>query len=82
MCPRPRRVSLDQAQPGRGDRQLGPGQVDDELRAVGREDVLADEDGRPVLVSEHKFPAHRTEFVVDLPSAEPSISPSGLRLVE
>ncbi len=31
---------------------------------------------------EHIFPAHRTEFVVDLPQAEPSIAPSGLRLVE
>ena len=31
---------------------------------------------------EHVFPAHRTEFVVDLPQVEPSISPSGLRLVE
>ncbi len=39
-------------------------------------------DGRPVLVSEHVFPAHRTEFVVDLPQAEPSISPTGLRLVD
>jgi GntR family transcriptional regulator len=38
--------------------------------------------GRPVLVSEHVFPAHRTEFVVDLPQAEPSITPSGLRLVD
>lgn len=39
-------------------------------------------DGRPLLVSEHVFPGHRTEFVVDLPQVEPSISPSGLRLVE
>lgn len=39
-------------------------------------------DDRPLLVSEHVFPGHRTEFVVDLPHAEPSISPSGLRLVE
>ena len=38
--------------------------------------------GEPVLVSEHLFPAHRTEFVVDLPLAEPSMSPSGLRLVD
>ena len=38
--------------------------------------------GNPVLMSEHIFPAHRTEFVVDLPQAEPSIVPSGLRLVE
>jgi GntR family transcriptional regulator len=39
-------------------------------------------DGGPVLVSEHIFPAHRTEFVVDLPQAEPSMTPSGLRLVD
>ncbi|MBN2623174.1 MAG: GntR family transcriptional regulator [Acidimicrobiales bacterium] len=39
-------------------------------------------DERPLLVSEHIFPAHRTEFVVELPHVEPSISPSGLRLVE
>lgn len=39
-------------------------------------------DGTPVLVSEHLFPAHRTEFVVDIPSAEPSTLPTGLRLVE
>lgn len=39
-------------------------------------------DGNPVLVSEHVFPGHRTEFVVELSQVEPSISPSGLRLVE
>ena len=39
-------------------------------------------EGRPVLVSEHLFPAHRTEFVVELPSDLPSTLPSGLRLVE
>ena len=44
--------------------------------------VTSDRQGRAVLVSEHLFPAHRTEFVVELPSAEPSIAPSGLRLVE
>ena len=46
------------------------------------ERVTTDEGGRAVLVSEHIFPAHRTEFVVDLPQAEPSIAPTGLRLVE
>jgi len=46
------------------------------------ERITEDADGRPVLLSEHVFPAHRTEFVVDLPHAEPSISPSGLRLVD
>jgi GntR family transcriptional regulator len=44
--------------------------------------VTTDRDGDPVLVSEHLFPAHRTEFVVDLPQAEPSMTPSGLRIVE
>jgi GntR family transcriptional regulator len=44
--------------------------------------VTTDIDGTPVLVSEHVFPAHRTEFVVDLPQAAPSMTPSGLRLVE
>ena len=38
--------------------------------------------GAPILLSEHIFPAHRTEFVVDLPLAEPSTTPTGLRLVE
>jgi GntR family transcriptional regulator len=39
-------------------------------------------DGVPVLMSEHVFPGHRTEFVVALPRADRSIAPSGLRLVE
>jgi GntR family transcriptional regulator len=38
--------------------------------------------GEPVLLSVHVFPAHRTEFVVEMPQAEPSIAPTGLRLVE
>ena len=46
------------------------------------ERITSDPDGRPVLMSEHVFPAHRTEFVVDLPLAEPSIAATGLRLVE
>jgi GntR family transcriptional regulator len=44
--------------------------------------ITTDVDGTPVLVSEHLFPAHRTEFVVDLPFDEPSITPAGLRFVE
>ena len=44
--------------------------------------VTSDVDGHPVLMSEHIFPAHRTEFVVDLPHDEPTITPTGLRLVE
>ena len=39
-------------------------------------------EGKTVLVSHHVFPAHRTEFVVDLPFVDQSIAPSGLRLVE
>lgn len=46
------------------------------------ERVTTDTNGAPVLLSEHRFPAHRTEFVVDLPHDEPSLMPSGLRLVE
>jgi DNA-binding GntR family transcriptional regulator len=46
------------------------------------ERLTTDVEGHPVLLSQHVFPAHRTEFVVELPYAEPSISPSGLRLVE
>lgn len=46
------------------------------------ERTTSDDTGRPVLLSEHVFPGHRTEFVVDLPSAAASMAPSGLRLVE
>jgi GntR family transcriptional regulator len=44
--------------------------------------VTTDQTGRALLLSEHVFPAHRTEFVVELPQAEPSMTPSGLRIVE
>ena len=46
------------------------------------ERLTEDAGGHPVLLAEHVFPAHRTEFVVDLPHPEASISPSGLRLVD
>ncbi|MDQ3177400.1 MAG: GntR family transcriptional regulator [Actinomycetota bacterium] len=46
------------------------------------ERITTDRSGSPVLVSEHLFPAHRTEFVVDVPLAEPSTTPLGLRLVD
>lgn len=46
------------------------------------ERTTRDGSGRAVLLSEHVFPGHRTEFVVDLPVAEPSIAPTGLRLVD
>lgn len=39
-------------------------------------------EGKTVLFSRHVFPAHRTEFVVDLPFVDQSIAPSGLRLVD
>jgi DNA-binding GntR family transcriptional regulator len=38
-------------------------------------------DDEPVLFSEHVFPAHLTEFEVELPRAEASMAPTGLRLV-
>jgi len=44
--------------------------------------VTTDTNGRAVLISEHVFAAHRTEFVVELPNVEPSMAPTGLRLVE
>jgi GntR family transcriptional regulator len=43
--------------------------------------VTHDPGGTPVLVSEHLFPAHRTEFVVDLPHADASMAATGLQLV-
>lgn len=46
------------------------------------ERVTWDTDERAVLLSEHIFPAHRTELVVELPRFDPSMGPSGLRLVE
>jgi GntR family transcriptional regulator len=44
--------------------------------------VTHSHEGEPVLLSEHVFPAHRTEFVVDLPRSDRSIAPTGMRLVE
>ncbi|MGH9185256.1 MAG: GntR family transcriptional regulator [Acidimicrobiales bacterium] len=46
------------------------------------ERVTRSSDGEPVLLSDHVFPAHLTEFVVDLPYVDVSIAPNGLRLVE
>jgi GntR family transcriptional regulator len=46
------------------------------------ERVTEDIHARPVLMSEHVFPAHRTQFVVQLTRADRSMAPSGLRLVE
>ena len=46
------------------------------------ERVSHDTHGEPVLVSEHRFPAHLTEFVAELPFHQGALSPAGLRLVE
>jgi GntR family transcriptional regulator len=44
--------------------------------------VTRDASGTAVLLGEYVFPAHRTEFTVDLTDPASSIAPSGLRLVE
>ncbi len=44
--------------------------------------VTHDRSGTAVLVSEHVFPGHLTEFVAELASAEDHSSPAGLRLVD
>lgn len=46
------------------------------------ERVTHAEAGGAVLLSEHVFPGHLTEFVVELPGAQASMTPTGLRLVE
>lgn len=46
------------------------------------ERVTEDDRGRAVLIGHYVFPAHRTEFLVDLAHPEASIAPGGLRLVE
>jgi len=46
------------------------------------ERVTRSDDGGPVLVSEHVFPAHRTRFAVELPVDDGSLNPAGLRLVD
>ena len=44
--------------------------------------VTFDATGAAVLVAEHVFAAHRTEFVVDVPREDVSWVPAGLRLVQ
>lgn len=46
------------------------------------ERVTSSPEGAALLLSEHVYPAHRTEFVVDLPATPPSMAITGLRLVE
>jgi GntR family transcriptional regulator len=38
--------------------------------------------GRPVLVSEHVFPGHRTRFVAELPVDDGQLNPTGVRLLD
>jgi len=38
--------------------------------------------GAAVLLSEHVFPGHLTRFVVELPTADRSVAPSGMQLVQ
>jgi GntR family transcriptional regulator len=45
------------------------------------ERVTHDASGRDVLVAEHVFPGHLTQFVVDLGVIDASVAPTGLRLV-
>lgn len=45
------------------------------------ERITRDVGGSAVLLSHHVFAAHRTNFVVDLPSAGKSLAPTGMRLV-
>lgn len=47
------------------------------------ERVSHDADGHEVLRSQHRFPAHLTEFVVELPFGDGvGLSPAGMRLVD
>jgi GntR family transcriptional regulator len=81
-----------EAKIGRATQTIGAaaaGQTDAELLAmpVGSpvlrcERITRDVEDNPVLLSEHLFPGHRTELVVELTRFEPSMGPSGLRLVE
>lgn len=45
------------------------------------ERITNDSNQRPVLMSEHVFPGHRTVFAAELPVAEPAEVAAGLRLV-
>lgn len=65
-------------------------ETDAELLDIGEgtpmlvcERVTEDRDGRAVLFSEHRYPAHRMRFEVELPRVAPTVdAPVGLRLVE
>jgi GntR family transcriptional regulator len=46
------------------------------------ERITRSDAGRPVLVSEHVFPAHRMRFAVELPVDDGPMQPAGMRFVE
>jgi GntR family transcriptional regulator len=46
------------------------------------ERITRNREGRPVLVSEHVFPGHRTRFTVEIPVDDGLLNPTGLRLVD
>jgi GntR family transcriptional regulator len=63
---------------------------DDDVRLLGLERgaavlacrrVTTARDGGPVLVSEHRYPAHRTTFEIEFPFVEATREAPGLRLV-
>jgi GntR family transcriptional regulator len=45
------------------------------------ERVTYDTEGHAVLLAEHAFPGHLTQFVVELGAVDASVAPTGLRLV-
>lgn len=66
-----------------GGREAGLLEVPEGAPLLRCERTTYDTRRRPVLFSEHLFPALKTEFVVDLPAdAAESFAPAGLRLVE
>lgn len=46
------------------------------------ERITRSDAGRPVLVSQHVFPAHRMRFAVELPVDDGLMQPAGMRLVD
>jgi GntR family transcriptional regulator len=46
------------------------------------ERITRSTEGRPVLVSQHVFPAHRMRFAVDLPVHDGGLHPAGMRFVD
>jgi GntR family transcriptional regulator len=64
---------------------------DDDVRLLGLERgaavlacrrITTARDGTPVVVSEHRYPAHRTTFEIEFPFVEASSEAPGLRLVD